>query len=291
MARAQVSWGLALSGGGVLGAAHLGVLAGLAEMGLRAPVVTGTSAGGLVAGITSLGVPVETLTDAGRRVSRLPLMYFPPDFRGLWDDIEGRGRPASGLLDPRPFIRKLLTLAPAARTTCDWRVPTAVTSVDLVQMEPTAFVQGPARRPRSGGWRLLEGRPLDVALHATMAIPGVFRGAEDGGSLYVDGGVTDTLPVDWAVALGARRVIAVALGSPGRAASPRMTIPEVLERTESFVTTAMANLRRPACPVLTVTPDVTGAGTFSFAQFDRLVEAGFQAVRSSSADIRRFVGC
>ena len=52
---------LVLSGGGAKGAAHVGVIKHLEELGIPVDMVLGTSIGGLVGGLYSLGYPVETI--------------------------------------------------------------------------------------------------------------------------------------------------------------------------------------------------------------------------------------
>ena len=47
--------GLALSGGGIRGIAHAGVLKALEENGIKPSVIGGTSAGGLIASLYALG--------------------------------------------------------------------------------------------------------------------------------------------------------------------------------------------------------------------------------------------
>ena len=60
------SWGLALGGGAARGFAHIGVLQVLEENGLRPTVVTGTSAGSLVAAMYATGMK-------GSEIERLAL--------------------------------------------------------------------------------------------------------------------------------------------------------------------------------------------------------------------------
>lgn len=51
-----MKFGLALSGGGAKGAAHVGVLMALYEQGIVPDVVAGTSAGSIVAGCLAAGM-------------------------------------------------------------------------------------------------------------------------------------------------------------------------------------------------------------------------------------------
>lgn len=282
-------WGLALSGGGLLGAAHLGVVSALADLGFQPPVLAGTSAGGLVAGILGLGVPIGDLTAAGRRVAADPARYFRPEIVQLLDELVGYGQPASGLLDPTRFLAELLALAPGAATTSDWSRPTAVTSVDLVALRPACFVSAPVSPPANGDWDVIPQAPLHLALGATMAEPVLFTAATDETHVFVDGGLADTLPEDWAFAMGAERVLAVEVTHAGVAASTRMGLGTVIGRSIDFVTQDAQSLRRPEGPVLLLTPDTSGVPFFGFSHFEQLVAAGTAAVRAQAGQIQAFL--
>ena len=58
--------GIALSGGGARGIAHLGVLKALAEFGIKPTVVSGTSAGGIVGGFYAAGFSPDEILDIAK---------------------------------------------------------------------------------------------------------------------------------------------------------------------------------------------------------------------------------
>mgnify|MGYP001132710830 CR=1 FL=1 len=64
--RTDPSLGLALGGGGALGAAHVGVLKALRERRLRPGVVVGTSAGSLVGAAYAAGLPLRQIEQCVR---------------------------------------------------------------------------------------------------------------------------------------------------------------------------------------------------------------------------------
>lgn len=64
------SVGLALSGGGVEGFAHIGTCRALGELGVRADAIAGTSSGSIVAALTALGCTTEEIFDATERIYR-----------------------------------------------------------------------------------------------------------------------------------------------------------------------------------------------------------------------------
>ena len=71
--------GLALSGGGARGIAHLGVLKALEELNLTPAVISGCSAGGVIAALYAAGNPPETILEMLK--SRRFVSYFRPAFR------------------------------------------------------------------------------------------------------------------------------------------------------------------------------------------------------------------
>lgn len=289
-ARSVAPFALALSGGGLLGAAHLGVLAVLDEAGLHPAALAGTSAGGLVAGLVALGVPVDRIRAAGAAVAARPWDYFGVNAEGLLHDLWPDGhRPATGLVSARRFLRALLALAPGARSTRDWVLPCAVTAVDVVSLVAVAFARPAVRPPRGGPWVVADDVPLDLALGATMAIPGLFVAPRWGRRVLVDGGVADTLPMDWARALGPERVVAVTVTAPPPVEGQALGITGVLGRADAYWTETLSRLRAPSTPVFTIAPDTSGVPFFGFGDYERLVEAGRKAAAAALPDLLRFL--
>lgn len=277
------SLSLALSGGGLLGAAHLGALRFLEDHEVRATAVAGTSAGGLVASLYALEVDLERLIAFGQKVCNHPRDYFSLNIHGMVDEwLPFLGPPATGLIDPTRFVEALLALVPGATHITDWKIPAVVTSVDLVSLETVAFTNRPESvHPARGRWRLVPQSPLPVAMQATMAMPGLFRAPRDGGALLADGGVGDTLPVDWAFALDAHRVVGIDVATPAPVTADRMGLLDVLSRAESYATQTLSRLRDGPAPHVTVRPDTAGFPFFDLAAYEHLVEAGYKAMQNA----------
>ncbi len=281
------AFALALSGGGILGAAHLGALQYLEEQGVRAAAVAGTSAGGLAAGLYALGVPMAQVIDQGKRVAKHPWRYFHPNMSGLLHDvIPALGPPADALITSTAFVQALLDLKPDARTTDDWIIPALVTAVDVVSLQPVAFTNRPDARPRRGHWEVASGEPLTTALAATMAMPGVFSAPRRGRQVLVDGGTADTLPIDWAFALYPSCVVAIDVAVSGTVLPERVGITEVLSRAERYATKTLSTLRAGPEPHILVTPDTAGTPFMGFSHFDHLVQAGRRAMAEAWPAIR-----
>ncbi|UCC76288.1 MAG: patatin-like phospholipase family protein, partial [Anaerolineales bacterium] len=179
--------GVVLSGGGVLGAAHIGVLEVLEEHAIRPFCVTGTSAGSAVGVVYCAGLGLE-------RIKELALAM-------RWPKVGRVVLPRRGLLDGSRLEDYVVDLI-GDRTFDELRIPLAVAAADILTEELVV---------------LSEGR-VAPAVRASCAVPGVFTPVEYEGRLLVDGGIINNLPVAAARELGAEYVIAVDLYSPMAAA-------------------------------------------------------------------------
>lgn len=171
--------GLALSGGAVRGAAHVGVLEVLQREGIEAEVVAGTSVGSLVGAAYAAGLSAAELRNAFRTIR------WPKLARLSWKN-------RFSLFDTRPMedvVHSVLGIADFDQLAR----PFAAVACDLVSGEKVVLRKG----------------ALAPALRASSAVPGVFPPVEMDGRLLVDGCVVDNLPVDVARQLGADFVIAV----------------------------------------------------------------------------------
>jgi NTE family protein len=174
--------GLALSGGGVRGLAHIGVLKVLDEAGIPIYAVAGTSAGGLIGALYAAGVSPQQMTEeALRMASPRRLLSFV-----------NRTLPLRGILSAQKVTEYLENFLDDL-TFDQLRIPLAVVAVDLNSGQKVV---------------LNEGRVVD-AVRATTALPGLFSPVQRGEQLLVDGGLLDNLPAGVVRRMGAERVVAV----------------------------------------------------------------------------------
>ncbi|MFW2513155.1 patatin-like phospholipase family protein [Demequina sp. SO4-13] len=173
--------GLALGGGGALGAAHVGVLQVLRERGISPAVVAGTSAGAIVGAAYAVGMDPYELEDHVVRAS--------------WGTF-GRftARPGLGLLTADALRETVRTVAGEA-TIEDLPIDYAAVATDAETRAAVALRRG----------------PLAEALAASIAVPGIFRPVRIDGRMLIDGGVARNLPIDTAFEMGATHVLGVRL--------------------------------------------------------------------------------
>ena len=253
--------GLVLAGGGARAFAHLGVLAELEEAGVVVDRVAGCSIGSVVAGLHAMGHDAATAE---------ALCY-------------------------QEFVRR--------NPFGDYTFPTASLAkgrrkVDALrrQMGPDLLIEALPRHFRCVSTDLLARRlrvhrsgTLFEAVAASARLPVLFAPLRSNGSLLVDGGILDTLPVDALTERDEGPVVAVNIGMGGDGSGPRtapsnrpLRIPalgETLLRTMMIGSAGAAEKAR-ASGAYVITPPTLGVGLLEFHQLDRMVEAGRYAARS-----------
>jgi len=184
--------GLALSGGGARGLAHIGVLKVLEQEGVPIRCLAGTSMGGLIAALYAAGLSPDFMEQEAQRMGSLrqllALAEPPLPHRGLFEGQK-----------VKDYLRGHL----GERTFDDLCVPLALVAVDL----------------NSGREVVLRDGQVVDAVRATIALPGFLAPVERGEQMLVDGGVLNNLPADVVRQMGADLVIAVDVTSNGRMAS------------------------------------------------------------------------
>ncbi len=172
--------GLALGSGGARGWCHIGVLRGLAELGVEIDVVAGTSMGALVGAafaggrLDALEAWVRALTQA-----RLVTMMDPNLARG-------------GLVEARQIETMLAEIGLADR-------------IEALELPFTAI----ATDMETGREVWMSAGPTYRAVRASAGIPGVMSPVRRDGRWLLDGGLVNPVPVSAARALGAEVIIAV----------------------------------------------------------------------------------
>jgi NTE family protein len=139
----------------------------------------------------------------------------------------------------------------------------------------------------SGGTWVFEKGSVAKAVRASCSIPGIFQPLELGGRMYVDGGVTDNLPVDVARARGADIIIAVNIQK--NIQNPQVnSLIDVILQSINIMGRELVTYKCRDYDVL-IEPNVGEVGMTDFSQKKRLVDAGVQAAKQALPKIRKLI--
>jgi NTE family protein len=287
------SIGIALSGGGARGGAHIGVLKALEELRVPIDYVAGTSIGAVVGGFYVSGMTVADLEELVESLEwETAFLNVTPrqlkSFRRKRDDDLFLVDQKPGLNDGEfelPFglmqgqvvdmiISRETLRASQVQTFDQLSIPFRAVAGDIVTGEAVVLGSG----------------SLAHAIRASMSIPTALSPIEIDGRLLVDGGIAMNLPVDVAREMGADIVIAVDISSQ---LLPRETLRSVLDVTAQLTNlltrggTLQQRAKLGAQDVLlepTINEELT---SLDFARMRETIQAGYDAVMQRRAEFER----
>ncbi|MBR3559539.1 MAG: patatin-like phospholipase family protein [Bacteroidales bacterium] len=272
---------LALAGGGARGTAHIGVLQYLEEKGIPVDFVVGTSMGGLMGGLYSLGYSVHEIDSLIRGIDwnvmmsdEIPAEYYSYDQK----------RYKSTYLLDFPFDRKKFVKSLPSGIKYGLNIYNLMSSktvdyqgkIDFADLPlPFCCVATEIVTQTEKHW---SSGDLISALRSTMSIPGYFRPVRVDSMILSDGGTKNNFPADVAKAAGADVIIGVELYMP-RDYDEVNNIAEVLMQTTQYSGSLEAHKRNVQYSTIYVTPNLAGYGSLSFSteEIDKMIRIGYAA--------------
>ena len=293
---------LVLSGGGAKGAAHVGVLKEIEKVGIPIDLVIGTSVGGLIGGLYSIGYSpdyMDTLfrsLDWGKMMSdrterkyksyddikynekyilSMPFYYKPEDFlRSRTDDIQQDPRRRSLHLgaedmNSRDLLKQNITGSLPSGFVYGQNIDYLFGGLTVGYQDSLDFKDLPipfmcvATDIVTGRAKIWHNGNLRTALRSTMSIPGLFAPVRTDGMVLLDGGMRNNFPTDIAEACGADYIIGVTLSNGFSTYSEITNLGSII--MQSFDMFGMESYYdNVKKPDVTIWPDVTGYNLLSF---------------------------
>ncbi|MGE8552471.1 MAG: patatin-like phospholipase family protein [Chryseobacterium jejuense] len=204
----DTKFGLALSGGGAKGFAHIGILKMIDSLGIKVDYITGTSMGGILGGLYAMGYNADQLkktiykVDWNRILSnKIPYSKVNISEKDEYDKyilefpvVKGVPTLPSSYIEGQYMGEVLNTLTFNAKHINDFsklRIPVELTSSDI----------------ENGGLIMQKKGSLPLAIRSTLAIPAAFAPVYIDGKLLVDGGLDRNYPANEVRQMGADFVI------------------------------------------------------------------------------------
>jgi NTE family protein len=237
--------GLVLSGGGARGISHLGVLKALEEFDVRLDCLSGTSTGALVGALYSYGMSPEDILDV------IINTRFFSSLRPAWT--------WTGLVHLDGLRELILKLIPE-NTFEALKIPLTVAVTNLTR----------------GRAEYLDAGELTSAILASCCVPVLFNPVQMNGQIYVDGGVTDNLPVR-----GIRDKCSVVIGSHCNFVSGEFDVKNfrsVIERSLLIAIHGNTVVSKSLCDVLIEPPGLGNLSVFDVRNAKTLFDIGYEYV-------------
>ena len=243
--------GLALSGGGARGFAHLGVLQALEELGIEPSIVAGVSAGSIVAVMKASGMKAADIAQAFGEMSM-------GDFAEIAIPKNGFMK----LTKLKEFLKKRI----AATRIEELPLKTVVCATDFDNCRPVAFEQG----------------PIGDCVTASCSIPIVFQPVKIGGTTYVDGGVLRNLPA-WAIRDKCDVLVGVNV-SPMPGTKYHNTLLDIASRSYDIMSRGNAREDIALCDIAIQPHGISELNVFNIKPKNKIIKSGYDEAMAVMKD-------
>ncbi len=288
-AKARPRIGLALSGGGALGLAEIGVLQWMQENHIPVDRIAGTSMGSIVGAMYATGMsPAEIKTFAEKinwdqALSPGPV-YSQLSFRRKQDArdflVEAPLGLKHGLSGPNGY-----NSGQAVGLILD-QIAFPESGIPSFDDLPIPF-RCVATDMQSGDAVVLHDGSLSQAIRASMAIPGIFTPVEIKGHVLADGGMVQNVPVETVRAMDSDIVIAVELRLPPVDVGELNSLAGVLSRAIDVMITQNEK-RSLVLADAKISVDMKGFDITDYSRVDELIQLGYKTASTQGGALLKY---
>ena len=244
--------GVALSGGGARGFAHVGALKALEEAGLKPDIIAGVSAGSVAAVMYAAGVPLDDMLS----------LFTQTKFTDFCKLSINKG---GGVFSLSRF-KKFIETATGVERLEDLKIPTYIGVTDLDNGVPAEFHEG----------------ALGERVMASCSIPLVFQPVKINGTHYVDGGVLRNLPA-WIIRDKCDKLIGINC-SPLNVFRYKKSFLDIALRTYNLMAKANQFDDMKMCDRVIITPELSGYQVFNLKDINKVYLSGYAAAHRAIKD-------
>lgn len=244
--------GLALSGGGARGIAHLGVLKALEEANIKIDMISGASAGSVAAAFYAFGYSPEETLKIFDNTNLLKLIWPAFSVTGLFNIQKSQSIYAKYMSEDN-FDKA--------------NIPLYIAATNLNEGKSEIFSSG----------------PLHVAILASCCIPFVFDPVKINDQLYVDSGVLNNLPTETLKENGADFIIGVNVAPVIK--EPELSGPKrIFERVTVLALSANVTASSKICDMYIRPSELRSYGTFDFKKSKEMYDIGYKSMVEALKD-------
>lgn len=248
-----ISYGLALSGGGARGFAHAGALKAIDEAGIRIDVISGVSAGAVVA----------VLYAAGIKPDRILEMFVNGRFLDFAEFTFGKG----GFLSIQRFTDFVTRALGKCQRLEDLRIPTYIGVTNFDKGTPEVFSSG----------------EIGPIITASCSIPIAINPVIINSTTYVDGGVLRNLPAA-PIREKCDRLIGINVSPLSPQKSKEHSLLSIALRAYSLLAKANQNADKKLCDILVSMDEVSDHKVFSLKEISVVFDSGYQKMKECLID-------
>lgn len=205
------SIGIAFSGGGLQGIAHIGAVKALYELGIKPQFVSGTSSGAAMASIVAMGFSADEMQEiAKKHWKELAEIDNKLIFKSLAQFILNKKIRKDGIKSGEIIsdVIKEIMRERGISGFKDLPINLSVCTVDTLTTDECIFTTEDERLQNEHIHYICDA-PLEIAVRASMSFPAIYTTCPYDKYNFIDGGSKDNLPVKVLKDMGVGKVLAL----------------------------------------------------------------------------------
>ncbi|CDD37629.1 predicted esterase of the alpha-beta hydrolase superfamily [Clostridium sp. CAG:356] len=268
--------GLALSGGGIRGIAHAGVLKALDENNIKVKAIGGTSAGSIVATLYAMGYkPYYIYVLFKKYAQEIINISNASLLNGLGNLIKSKKVGFSGLNDGIMLEKMFneIALRKRIRLIEDIKKPLVISTVDIAEAKEYVITNCAPRDNLKDNY--ITEIEVGKAVRASSSFPAFFCPCEFKNHIFMDGGVLDNTPVLPLKQICDKKIIAVNFESDS--VGEDCDVMDVIMKSLDIMGNKISEKSfEQSDLILTIPTD--GAGLFDIDKLDKCYQFGYNTV-------------
>ena len=282
--------GLCLSGGGVKGVAHIGIIKALDEEGIKPDCISGTSSGSIVAALYSIGYTpkeiIELFRIYAKDISKIHPFIIVKIILGL---IFKRKIYTEGLNNGNKLGRLIQEQAEKKNIKLikDIKMPLVIPSVNLCDGSIYLFCSQKNNRNYSDEIKIINNIEIGKAVQASCSYPGIFSPTNILGKKLVDGGVRQNIPWKELKEIGADKIISVTF-SEKKKEKEKVNILDCITESMGIMMHELYNYEIEGIDYLLniKTGDI---GLLETEKIEKLYSIGYQTTKNEMYKIKKYL--
>jgi NTE family protein len=279
--------GLALSGGGARGLAHIGILKVIDELNIKVDYIAGTSMGAVVGGLYAMGYSATEIEE----------MILNNDFNNIFDEAVSREDLYIGQKRWMPYANYYFDLddrfrpgLPEALFSGSKLINTlfsytyTASNINNFNELPIPF-KCVATNVLTGEMKVFEKGNLHEVMRASMSAPSILEPMKLGDELYIDGGIRANLPSEIVQEMGADIIIGLQLSSELRSKENLDNLIKVLDQTINFSMTDNVKKSIDLCDIL-IKPELLELSNYNFNNIKKVIDLGEIVARKHIEELK-----
>ncbi len=273
--------GLALAGGGVKGAAHIGVIKALEDNHIPVHVIGGTSIGSVVAALYAMGYSPDKMLEIfhffAKEIIRANPKHMVSNVRKTKKIL------GYGLLSGESIEIAVRECAKEKKIKSieDVKMPLVIPTVDILDSREYVFTNKKREEKQ-----YIHDISIEKAVRASCSYPVIFEPCEYGKHQFVDGGILDNLPAREVRKLGANKVLSVKF-SAGLAFKPKNAYDIAFKAVDILFDNRSQDAIKESDYTLDL--DVSQASVFNIKKIDYCYNMGYITTISRMKEIKKMM--